>query len=354
MFYHDYELGKSSKILTEELFKLKPGESFIITADTETDPHVADAIARAAFALDAKPMVIWTASGLGCGKVLDSFLPSKPLTAALKEADAWVELNNKWIFYSTIYDTAIKENKKLRYLNLVGMTPDMMTRLIGRVNYPVLKIFLEKITKMTENAKHVRFTTPAGTDLEFEHLKTSEGKPDPHHPFSAEFGDVSAPGAHMLAGQIGWVPDLDSINGLLVFDGTVDPPCRKLEEPICLTIKSGTVTKIAGGKQAVEYEIWLKSFNDPQMFRLAHACYGFNPGAHLSGDIVEDERIWGCTEWGLGNVGPQLLTPNGISGASHSDGICLNSSVWLDGKQIMDKGQMIDSHLAELAHKLGR
>ena len=353
MFYHDYELGKSSMVLTRDLFKLKPGESFIITADTETDPHVADAIARAAFALDAKPMVIWTASGLGCGKVLDSFLPSKPLTAALKEADAWVELNNKWIFYSTIYDTAIKENKKLRYLNLVGMTPGMMTRLIGRVDYPVLKTFLWEITEMTKNAKHIHFTTPAGTDLEFDNAKDSKGKPDPNHNFLFEFGDASTPGAHMLAGQIGWAPDLNSINGLLVFDGTVDPPCRKLEEPIRLTIKNGTITKVKGGKQAVEYEIWLKSFNDPQMFRLAHACYGFNPGAHLSGDIVEDERIWGCTEWGLGNVGPQLITPNGIPGASHSDGICLNSSVWLDGKQIMDKGKMIDPRLAELAHKLG-
>jgi leucyl aminopeptidase (aminopeptidase T) len=353
MFYHDYELGKSSMVLTKDLFKLKPGESFIITADTETDPHVADAIARAAFALDAKPMVIWTASGLGCGKVLDSFLPSKPLTAALKEADAWVELNNKWIFYSTIYDTAIKENKKLRYLNLVGMTPGMMTRLIGRVDYPVLKTFLWEIVEMTKNAKHIHFTTPAGTDLEFDNAKDSKGKPDPNHPTLFEFGDASTPGAHMLAGQIAWAPDLDSINGLLVFDGAVDPPCRKLEEPICLTIKKGTVTKIEGKKQAVEFEIWLKSFDDPQMFRLAHASYGFNPGAHLSGDIVEDERIWGCTEWGLGNIGAILITPDGIPGASHSDGICLNTSVWLDGKQIMDKGQMIDSRLAELAHKLG-
>ena len=48
-----------------------------------------------------------------------------------------------------------------------------------------------------------------------------------------------------------------------------------------------------------------------------------------------------------------LIKPDGVPGASHSDGICLNTSVWLDGKQIMDKGQMIDSRLVELAHKLG-
>jgi len=345
MFYHDYELGKSSMVLTKDLFKLKPGESFIITADTETDPHIVDAIARAAFALDAKPMVIWTASGLGCGRVLDSFLPSKPLTAALKEADAWVELNNKWIFYSTIYDTAIKENKKLRYLNLVGMTPGMMTRLIGRVDYPVLRTFLWEVSEMTKNAKHIHLTTPAGTDLELDNAKDLKGNLNIKRNAS-DFGDASKPGVHMLVGQIGWIPNIDSVNGLLVFDGSVDPPCRKLEEPIHLTIKNGTITKVEGGKQAVEYELWLKSFNHPQMTRLAHVCYGFNPGAHLDGNIVEDERVWGCTEWGIGNMA-------GHPGPSHSDGICLNTSVWLDGKQIMDKGQMIDSRLAELAHKLG-
>ena len=82
--------------------------------------------------------------------------------------------------------------------------------------------------------------------------------------------------------------------------------------------------------------IWLRSFDDPQMFRVAHLAYGFGPAAKLTGDVVEDERVWGCTEWGFGNVGAILTSdiPEGIPGASHSDGICLNCSVWLDGVQV--------------------
>ncbi|HUS79518.1 MAG TPA: hypothetical protein VM050_12760 [Patescibacteria group bacterium] len=76
-------------------------------------------------------------------------------------------------------------------------------------------------------------------------------------------------------------------------------------------------------------------------------CYGFNPGAKLREDIVEDERVWGCVEWGIGHM-RSAPTP------SHSDGVCLNASVWLDGKQILDRGRSVNPELAELASKLGQ
>lgn len=84
----------------------------------------------------------------------------------------------------------------------------------------------------------------------------------------------------------------------------------------------------------------------------------WDPFAKLTGEVVEDERVWGCTEWGIGNVGAPLTPdiPGGIPAASHSDGICLNSSVWLDGKQIMDKGAIIGptQEIVDLARKLGK
>lgn len=345
--YYEYELGKAATNLTKELFKLKPGETFVITADTESDPQVVNATARAAFAVGAKPMVIWMASPLGVGKAADPMLPLEALSAALKEADAWVEFNNKWLLYSTPFDIAMKENKKLRYLCLVGMDADMMVRCIGRVGYPALKEFEETITKMTEKAKHVRLTTPAGEDVEFDN--------DPERPISCETGYADTPGPHMMAGQIGWAPVFESINGVIVFDGSLVPPfLGVLEEPVKLHIEKGKVVKFEGGKEAVEYEAWLKSFNDPMMLRMAHVCYGFNPGARLSGDILEDERVWGGTEWGLGQVGPMYVPPDGIPGPSHTDGICLNTSVWLDGKQITDKGKVVAPELLPLVKRLGK
>ena len=347
-YYYEYELGKAAKILCEDLFKLKPGETFVITADTECEKRVIDATATAAFVCDAKPMVIYTASPLGGGKAADPMLPLESLAAALLKADAWVEFNNKWLLYSTPYDIAMKENKKLRHLCLVGMNVDMMVRNIGRVDYPNLEKFMKLVTKKTLSAKHMRITTPAGTDVEFNN--------EPGRKPIMELGYANTPGSHMMAGQIGWSPNFESINGTIVFDGSLVPPIVGiLKEPVRLTIKKGEIVKIEGGKEAIEYEKWLKSFNHPQMLKLAHVSYGFGPGARLTGDIVEDERVWGGTEWGLGNVGHGYGNfPDGIFGPSHSDGTCLNSSVWLDGVQIMDKGQLLDPELKKLAEKLGK
>ncbi len=348
MFLYEFELGKAADILARELFKLTPGETFVITAETESDMRVVYATARAAFALDAKPVVFLTASPLGVGKAADPMLPVEALTAVLKEADAWVEFNNKWLLYSTPYDVAMKENKKLRHLCLNGMNPDLMVRNIGRVNYPVLGEFLEKMHNITTNGKHFRFTTPAGEDLEFDNSS------DPNRIYTLSKGYADVPGSHMMAGQISWTPELESMNGTLVFDGSLVPPCGLLHEPVRLTIEKGKVVKIEGGNQASEFEAWLKSFNDPRMFSIAHASWSFNPGAKLTGDIVEDERVWGATEWGLGNIGAILVAPDGIPAASHCDGICLNTSAWVDGQQILDKGEVVQKELAELARKLGK
>jgi leucyl aminopeptidase (aminopeptidase T) len=156
----------------------------------------------------------------------------------------------------------------------------------------------------------------------------------------------------MLAGQINWIPRFETINGILVFDGSLVPPCGLLKEPIVIKIEKGRVVDINGGEQAIKFKTWLENFNDPNMFRLAHVCYGFNPGAKLTGNILEDERVWGCTEWGLGYLSEIDAPSDGINAKSHCDGICLNSSIWIDDEKIMDKGIVIHSELKKLVEKL--
>jgi 2,5-dihydroxypyridine 5,6-dioxygenase len=344
--YYEYELGKTAHKIASELFKLKAGETFVITADTESDSRAVNAIATAAFAVGAKPMVIWTPSPLGVGKAADSMLPVEALTAALKVTDAWVELNNKYLLYSTPFEVAQRENKKLRYLNLSGMNVDMLVRTIGRVDMQALGEFQGRLTDMIKTAKKIKLTSPAGEDVEMES--------DPKAPVVNDVGFADTPGPHFLSGQL-TLGYSSSANGIIMFDGSVVPPIGLVKEPVKLHVAKGRVEKIEGGRDALALQTWLKGFNDPDMFRVAHLSFGSNPGAKLTGNIVEDERVWGSTEWGLGYVGPDL-TRDGkpISASSHTDGTCLNTSVWLDGVQIFDTGKVVHKELAELAKRLGK
>jgi leucyl aminopeptidase (aminopeptidase T) len=297
--------------------------------------------------MGAKPMVIWMASPLGNNKAADPMLPIESLAGALKGADAWVEYNKQPILDSTPYRVAMKDNIKLRHMNLPGLNSAGMVRCIGRVDYIVLKEFLQGVAEATKKAKHMRMTTSAGGDVQFDNVS---GRPSP--PIGDGYADK--PGSHFMAGQIAWLPERKSINGTIVFDGAINLPCGILKEPVILTLESGKIVKIEGGSEAREFEGWIDSFNHPQMRGIAHATYGFLPGAIISGDLAEDERIWGSTCWGIGSIISGFLPPNGVPAPSHTDGLCLNTSTWLDGKLFIDKGKILDPKLKELAKKLGK
>jgi len=342
---YEFELHKAALILARDMLRLKESETLIITADTQSDQRVVQAVAAAAHAQSAIPMVITLASPLGVGKAADPLLPVDALSAALGEADAWVELNKQWLLYSTPFERAMAKNKRLRYMCLVEMTVDMMVRLIGRIDATALSAFIHRVVDMTQKATRMRITTPVGSDLAFVLLPAKRI-------VSGDDGQCDTPGMHFLGGQISFFPEFESINGRLVFDGTIAPPCGLLREPVVLEVEKGRVTRIEGGRQAEELRRWLASFDDPNMYRLAHGCYGFNPGARLCGNVLEDERIWGCTEWGMGYLSPVDAPPDGIQARSHMDGNCLNSSVWLDDTQILEQGVVVHPQLKALAEKL--
>lgn len=334
----EFELTKAARTLIEGQLKVKEEETVVITADTKSNSRVVDAVGSAVSSTGAKPVVIWLKTPSDVGKEADPMLPKDVLTAALKETDVWIEFNSKWLLYSTPYDVAMEENENLRYMCLVGMNPEMMVRCIGQINYPRFKEFMQAMTKMTENAERIRMTTPSGEEVEFNNKIDQE--------VDCDAGDAETPGPHFLAGQIGWVPDIESVNGTITFDGSVAPPCGKLEEPIHLEVEKGEIIKVSGGKQASEFDRWLKDFDHPQMRKLAHVCFGFNPGCKLTGNILEDERVWGCTEWGIGNMPPDRPAP------SHTDGVSLDTSVWMDGEKILDKGEPTNEKLKKAANDL--
>jgi len=341
--FMDFELAVAAQKLVKDVLKISSDEEVVITADTSSDWSVVEATARAVAVVGGKPVVFLHQTPVGVGKAADPYLPTRSLKAVLSVADVWIEFNRNWLLYSTPYWEAMSVGR-VRYICLVGMNADMMVRTIGRVNVRLLYDFQRKLAEVTRKSKYMRVKTPAGTDLEFEN--------DPSRPVLVE-GEVAGPGEYMLFGQVDWAPVEESINGVLVFDGSVWPPeeLGLLKNPIKLYVKEGIVRRVEGGLEARIFEKWLKSFNDEKMFNVAHLSYGCNPGAKLTGNILEDERVWGVVEWGLGSQSPTFKGKLGPA-SSHTDGICLNPTLWGDEEKIIDNGEYVHPELRELATRL--
>ncbi|MEM1564186.1 MAG: aminopeptidase [Candidatus Bathyarchaeia archaeon] len=341
----DLELAKAAKTLVEEMIKVKCGEEVLIYADTESDWKVVEETAKAVYNSCGKVTVVRYPAPRGVAEAADPDVP-KALAAAMLNCDILIEFSNKYLLYSSAWIRAMQTNR-VRYLCLSGMTADMMIRCIGKVHIPTLVEFQEKLAELTRNAKKMRITSPAGMDVEFEN--------NPERPVFVEGIVKDKPGEYMLIGQVDWAPIEESVNGKIVFDGSLWPPeeIGVLKNPICLNVEKGVVRKIYGGHEAKLLERWLKSFEDSAMFNIAHISYGCNPGAKLSGYIIEDERVWGSIEWGLGHQAESFKGKAGPA-KSHTDGICLNASIWIDGKQISNEGVFVHPELAALARKLGK
>ncbi|MEW6081642.1 MAG: leucyl aminopeptidase [Bacillota bacterium] len=342
----DLELASAAYKIVREMVKVKPGESVLVTIDSVNDWRVAEETAKAAEAVGAKVMVAWHSTPDGYGKVADPRLP-EGLKAAIPATDAWIEFNNQWLLYSSPWEIAMA-NGRTRNLFLGGLDVDRVVRCIGKVEMRAQTAFQNRIVEMTRSAKSMRITNPAGTDIRFQN--------DGNRPITNEL-TAETPGPHFLIGQIGWAPVEPTINGQIVFDGSFsgggEADLGILANPITLLVEEGRIVEINGKDEAKTLRAWLDRLNDPRMLNIAHVCYGFNPGAKLTGLCTEDERVWGSTEWGLGYQGPMFEGGFGEA-ASHADGICLNSSVWLDGGIIMDEGKLVHPELAELAKACGR
>ncbi len=343
----DLELAVAAGKVVRELTALKKGESLLVTVDSAGCWRVAEEIAKAGETLGAKVMVAYHSTPVGVGKAGEPYLPD-PLKAAIPETDVWIELNDQWLGYSTPYEKALVPPRRVRYLCLCGMNEERIVRCIGRVDLALQAEFQERLVDLTRRARKMRITTAAGTDVSFEN--------SPDRPVISEMW-AHAAGCRFLLGQIAWAPIEESIQGAIAFDGSfyggAPADFGRLSSPIVFHVRDGVCTEITGGSEAVFVRKWMTSLKDPNMYHEAHVCYGCNPGAQASGVCVEDERIWGVTEWGFGHQGIQFKA-NGVSAVSHLDGICLSSSVWQDGEQVLDSGRIVHRDLIELAARMGK
>lgn len=331
--YYSFELALAAQTLVTEVRPVEAGQQVLITADTASDERVVGATAQAVYAAGGIPTVVRYPT---LSEPMQD--PPAPVARAATGADIWIDFSVAYQLYSPAYRAALEEG--CIYVCLTGMDVDMMVRTIGRASYGRMQEMATLLYQMSQAAETIRVTNPAGTDA----IMRVDKAGDPFWEPPPEEGGW----AQMLGGQSGYMFHRESFEGVLVFDGTLWPPVELglLRTPVRLTVDGGYVKNIEGDVEATIFDRWLGGVGHPAAYLMDHACYGFNPGVvRPSGRILEDERVFGCMQFGVG--APQCGSP------AHTDGVTLNASVWLDDEQIEEEGRYVHPELVALCRAMG-
>ena len=331
-----------SKVLIEEMFQVKKGETVAITVDLGSKREIVEALAQATQDVGGLPLLMWIPKAEKDSQAGMKDWPSESLTAALCKADVWIEANSVVLLYSDIWETAMKENKKLRYLIIADSSVESLHRVFTGYEIASLKNLLVKVTDMVMASKKIRITSKNGTDVSYDI--------DLNYAFDYDDGDFSKPKFGTAPGFVNIVPKLNSMNGTIVFDHLQH---SEENSQIKFKLKDGNITEVIGGEAAERFKEYLVSFNDENMYKISHNMLGLNPKVNkLTHELVEDERIWGGVDFGFGHTSAMDMPPLGQEAKSHFDGVVINTSIYLDDVQITDNGEVCHKDLRPLAENL--
>ncbi len=335
------ELYRSAIKTVKDLALVKQGERVLILADTAIDWDMIKALASASYSLGAEPsiMIYETRDEV-------DIEPPAHVAEAMKASDIIISLPLMYILHTKAYNDAMRAGARI--LELTGMDPDMMIRLIGRVDYEGMCRLGDRLAELTARARRVRIKSRSGTDLSFEN--------DPARPVFHNDGVLREKGIYKpLGGQISWAPKEDSFEGVIVADTFIWPPNELglLRNPVRLTVKEGGIVKIEGGIEARIFEKWLAGLRDEKMYYIAHASWGFHPRARLRGLPLEDERLYAGIEFGFGSQSLKFRGKVGLAKA-HTDLGIYNPDVFFDDELVASDGRFVHRDLAELDVKLRR
>lgn len=339
--YLSFEAMVGARKLIEEVMCVKPGENVLITTDTSSDMRVAELLGGATMAAGAHPVIVRYET-----RWASAIEPPAPVAGAALGADVWIELQLGYIMHSDAFRAAMARGT--RYTCLTGLDVQMLVDTVAKVDYPGVRALGDKLVELMQSGEEIRITSKNGMDITG---RTGD------RPIHVRGIPADKPGMSvMLAGQISWNPLEESQNGTIVFDGACWPPDDNglLANPITLTVERGVVTDITGpGRDADIFRNWMAAQNDDNMYRVAHWSLGYNPGVKRStGRIVEDERVFGCVEFGIGTKGAWIGGEPWVAPA-HTDGSANAPSIYVDGVPLEEDGRYVHPDLVALCRGLG-
>lgn len=319
--------------------KVRDGENVVIVTDRETE-KLADAL---------------VAQAKGVGAEVQKFVMedygdrpedgSNPLAFPAEIGEA---LNNTQVsFYIAqgkkgelqtfrIPMLKIVEEKKIRHGHMPGFNEKIMKQGMG-ADYAKIQEISAKVAGIVKDAKEIRVTTAAGTDM----TATFDTK----YKWVICDGDIKAGHwSNLPDGEVFTAPT--NANGKVVVDGCLgDFFTEKYGDlgstPLSYELKDGRAVKgtVECKNEELKNEWEQYTFEtDENSNRLGEFAIGTNVGlTELIGNLLQDEKFPGI-HLALGSPYPDKTGAEWESKA-HNDGVLRNPTIIVDGKTIMENGK---------------
>lgn len=319
------ELYKSARQVCEACC-VKAGEKVVIYSDTMKNPPLIDAFFNAAVICGAEAVVVKAESR---APLLE---PPKTALEAMLAADIVFDLATETWLYTNATNAIIASG--VRMLQVLVSDASIIAR-------PPTASIRERVAaadNLYKNCTEVKITSANGTDFT---MRRGD------RPTIPQDGCVNSPGTWDSLGlaKVSIFPPETESEGVIVFDGSLYLiPDHKLilEKPIRATVEKGRIVNIeADHKEAKLLDTWLRSWNDPSAYVIAHVGFGLDARANIySYDIGAWESYNGGILIGIGsNISIGSQGKNKC--LSHMDACFFDSDFYVDGRPVIKEGKFV-------------
>lgn len=310
------ELTAVCKEIIIKCLGLKQGELFLVVTDDEKK-KLAEALYQAGKDLGAESMLFVMNDRLKSGEE-----PPKPVAAALTAADAAVCITGHSMTHTQAKKMAVASGT--RVATMPGISEDMFLEGAITADYDQVSRLTRDVTKRLDQGKQVVIEKD-GHILTFS-INGRQGVPSTGvylHP--SESGNLPS-------GEAFIAPVEGSAEGELLVDGSVvGVGC--LTQPLLLTIEKGRLVRAEGQGSDQLLEI----LGDGLGRNVAEFGIGTNRWARLTGNVLEDEKVYGTVHIAFGS---NMTFGGEVEAGVHIDCVFRSPNVTIDGNQLMEKGSI--------------
>ena len=231
--------------------------------------------------------------------------------------------------------TDVVNRQKIRHAHMVNINKRIMLEGM-RADFQKVDRLSVKVMETVRKAKKIRAKTPSGTDL--------VADLNPNYRWVKTSGIISTEKWGQLpGGEVVTTPG--EVNGTFVIDGVVgDYLCAKFgdlkAQPLTIQVKGNRLIEAHSANKELKDDFWAYTHKDENSNRVGEFAIGTNIELKdVIGEILQDEKYPGV-HIAFGNPYGAHTGAEWYS-STHIDVVGRNFDIWVDGEQIMRKGQFL-------------